>query len=52
VLSSQAAIPFADPNEPDFSSEDLDFATQVDWFKFSMPVIRRDGLFVIEGLLS
>ncbi len=52
VLASQAAIPFTDPNETDFSSEDLDFATQVDWFNFSMPVIRREGLLIIEGLTN
>lgn len=43
VRQSQNAALFTDPDNPDFSPEDLDLCAQLDRFNFALPVRRVDG---------
>ena len=50
VLQSPAGTIFADPEQPDFTPQDLELCMQVDRFDFAMPVEREDGRLVMRPI--
>lgn len=52
VRASPAGRKFADPAIPEFSSDDLELAVQIDRFPFSMEVEKRQGLLIAKSLTS
>ena len=49
VCKSRDALFHLDPNFPAFPKSDLDYCTSVDAFDFAMPVIRKNGRFVMRA---
>jgi 2-phosphosulfolactate phosphatase len=52
VRQSSAGRAFGDPVTPEFPAPDLECCVDVDRFNFAMPVIRRNGLLVMEAIRS
>ena len=50
VRNSLPGRTFADPARPEFPSQDLEHATELDRFDFAMLVERRDGLLVMRAV--
>ena len=51
VRNSAAGRLFGDPARPEFPASDLECCVDVDRFSFAMPVMRRNGLLVMQASL-